>query len=109
MNNYKIVITQINEHKIMRIELIDFTKKYIDKNNYSLYENIMSILQEDEKYIYEKIEEFDNAIMNEFDEILANNYLVMIDDSDDKVLRALQQRHTNLRICKSKLKSNINR
>lgn len=105
--SYKIYEYQINQYKGIRIVLEDFTKNYIERKGYSIYDNIQQILTNDREYVDEKIKLFDNAILELFDDILAYNYSVMIDDWDDEVLKALQQRHTNLRIGKTRDKMGV--
>lgn len=107
MKNYKVYEYQVNQYKGIRIVLEDFTKNYIERKGYSIYDNIQQVLTNDREYVDEKIKLFDAAILELFDDILAFDYSVMIEDWDDEVLKALQQRHTNLSICKSRDKMGV--
>lgn len=105
--SYKIYEYQVNQYKGIRIVLEDFTKNYIERKGYSIYDNIQSVLTNDREYVDEKIKLFDAAILENFDDILAFDYSIMIDDWDDNVLKSLQQRHTNLSIGKTRDKMGV--
>lgn len=100
--NYKITIVQINTYKTLRIELIDFTKKYIERKNYLIFDSIKSALEKDEEYINTKIEIFEEAIKDNYYEIIKNNYFVAIDDWDINVLNVLQDKHKDIKMYKSR-------